>query len=423
MDQNQIGAVQKKIGYSFSNVELLKQAFIRRSFSKENQLKTDNELLEFLGDSVVGSISAEVMIDAFATIIKFENRLYSPLDEGKLTIKRSTIVSEEYLAGRIRALGLHTYLLVSKGDEKLGLIYKDSVQADLFESIIGAIAIDSNYNYAKIRETLITMSDLENVIAKWFKEEKTDRIAELKILCAGNKITNPVYSKSKSKGEYRATCTITLPNKLSGGTIKKTSRECKLISTAYNVAAEMALVELNEVLRKANIVSPTTNIKSFKIVIDKKNPVSQLQELAQKGVLGSMPKYTYKRLKNSNWNCECKVSKYAVIGKGTDVTKKDARKAAAINFLSQIVASPISADAKKTKIENKTNNNSELAKILSIVGEYYKDRGVKSNVSHLVSVIKDSYPDFKAKKYGFKNTNEFLESNGYVVHGYLFRKR
>lgn len=419
MNENQIKIIQDKIEYSFCNVELLKQAFTRKSFAKENQLKTDNELLEFLGDIVMGSITTEIIIDAYAFIMEPDKQLFSILDEGKFSIRRSAIISEQYLAQRIKTLRFYEFLQASKGDEKLRIINNDSVQADLFEAIIGAIAIDSNYNYAKIRKPLIIMLDLEDVISKWFKADNLDKVAELNKICVNNKISMPAYSIKQHSDKYIAICSITLPQNILSIITPSKSREYKLTIAAKNNAAELMIAKVVKLLnnKKSNTL-PKTNVL-LQIKIDKKNPVNQLQELIQKGKIESMPKYTYNQNKDLTWSCECKVAKYTVVGKGISTTKKDAKKEATLSFLSQI-SQPSNILLKSPDLM--VNSTDELKIIINILTMYYKEKGLKSNVSQFVSIVKEKIPEFKAKKYGFKNTNDFIEKQGYIIDGHLFRK-
>lgn len=124
--------IERLIEYSFKNLELLKLAFIHSSNGKPN-----NQRLEFLGDSVLDLIVANILI---------ENKNNS---EGQLTKKRATLVCEENLSDIIRGMGLEKYLTFGKSFK--GEV-SNAVCADLFEAIVGAIYLDCNYSLTQVTE-------------------------------------------------------------------------------------------------------------------------------------------------------------------------------------------------------------------------------------------------------------------------------
>ncbi len=95
-----------------------------------------NERVEFLGDSVID-----------LTISDFLYREFSEEDEGELTIQRANLVSTESFADLSRKLGLGRFLLLGKGEENSGGADKNSVLADLYESIIGMVFICKGFEF------------------------------------------------------------------------------------------------------------------------------------------------------------------------------------------------------------------------------------------------------------------------------------
>ena len=121
--------LQKNIGYKFNNINLLKQALTHRSVSKQN-----NERLEFLGDSVLGSIISQELYQRFPLI-----------DEGQLSRLRSHLVRGQTLAKLATTIQLSEQLILGQGELKSGGFRRESIQADAFEAILGAILLDSDY--------------------------------------------------------------------------------------------------------------------------------------------------------------------------------------------------------------------------------------------------------------------------------------
>ena len=112
-------------------------SFIHRSVSNESNHKINNERLEFLGDAILGAVSA--------------NLLYRNLDdkpEGDLARIKSVVVSEDVLAGIARELQLDSLLILGRGEELSGGRTKKAILADAMEAFIGAIYLDSGYNNA-----------------------------------------------------------------------------------------------------------------------------------------------------------------------------------------------------------------------------------------------------------------------------------
>ena len=121
--------LQKYIDYHFNNVALLKQALTHRSVNKNN-----NERLEFLGDSVLGCVISHELYHRFPLV-----------DEGQLSRLRSSLVRGQTLAKLAKNLNLSETLVLGQGELKSGGFRRESIQADAFEAILGAIFLDSDY--------------------------------------------------------------------------------------------------------------------------------------------------------------------------------------------------------------------------------------------------------------------------------------
>lgn len=135
--------LELKLGYSFQNIKLLDQALTHRSFGAVH-----NERLEFLGDSILGMIIAKELYDRFPKC-----------PEGDLTRMRSTLVRETTLAQLAREFGIGNCLSLGPGELKTGGFRRDSLIADAVESIIGAMFIDDNENFARVRQVVLSWFD------------------------------------------------------------------------------------------------------------------------------------------------------------------------------------------------------------------------------------------------------------------------
>lgn len=126
--------LQVSIGIHFKNVSLLRNAFIHRSYLNEhkNFRSQSNERLEFLGDAILSNIVSRFL---YQTLPK------SP--EGELTQTRAALVRTETLAKIAQNLSLGTYLYLAKGEDDSGGRINNSILANTFEALVGAIYLDS----------------------------------------------------------------------------------------------------------------------------------------------------------------------------------------------------------------------------------------------------------------------------------------
>jgi ribonuclease-3 len=138
--KTQLTSLEKKIGISFRDKGLLKRALTHSSFAYEQQPPTlpDNEVLEFLGDSVVGLVTADFFCSAFPGSA-----------EGDLSKFKSAAASTLSLSQLARKIRLDRYLLLGKGEERSGGRMKKTILADGFEALVGAIYLDQGYEPAR----------------------------------------------------------------------------------------------------------------------------------------------------------------------------------------------------------------------------------------------------------------------------------
>ncbi|MBR1701318.1 MAG: ribonuclease III [Lachnospiraceae bacterium] len=154
-DGYDLNMLERRIGYSFQNKKLLKQALTHSSFINEQKInKTeDYERLEFLGDAVLELVSSDFLFH--------EHR---SLPEGELTKMRASMVCEPALAFCARDLELGEFMLLGKGEELTGGRNRESITSDAMEAVIGAIYLDGGMEPAKAFIDRFVLSDLENKI-------------------------------------------------------------------------------------------------------------------------------------------------------------------------------------------------------------------------------------------------------------------
>ena len=127
-----LDGLEEMLGHKFADRELLLQALSHRSFANEQQEEIpDNEVLEFLGDSVLGFVVSEMLY-----------RQHPDLTEGQMSKFKAFLVSAGMLARKADEIGLGSYLLLGKGEEKTAGREKDSLLANAFEAIIAALYLD-----------------------------------------------------------------------------------------------------------------------------------------------------------------------------------------------------------------------------------------------------------------------------------------
>ncbi len=154
--------LEARIGYVFSDKQLMKRAVTHSSYANEHRLSKMecNERLEFLGDSVLEVVSSDCLYHK-----------YPEKPEGDLTKIRASIVCEPTLAYCAEALKLGEYLLLGKGEEGTGGRGRASIVSDALEALIGALYLDGGFANAKEFILRFIMNDLEH--KQLFYDSKT----------------------------------------------------------------------------------------------------------------------------------------------------------------------------------------------------------------------------------------------------------
>ena len=202
--EKNIKLIEKKIGYTFKDKALLRQAFTRTSYSNEHRgvrgLKyQSNEVLEFFGDSILSAAIVTLLMQDFSE--RYEYGISTTLGEGDFSNIKSKLSDKKNLSVTTGKLGLHKFLLMGEGDRKLGIENEPSVMEDLFESVIGAIYIDSGNDMAAVIKAIATMLEVGSYL-----ESKAPPIQSFKNAlqewCAdkNHRLPPPVYKTVSESG-------------------------------------------------------------------------------------------------------------------------------------------------------------------------------------------------------------------------------
>ena len=160
-----IQELEKKLNYTFRNPALLEEALSHSSYANEHRAAhlNSNERLEFLGDSVLGFVTAEFLFTQ-----------HPDLPEGDLTRIRAALVCEQSLYEVARKLELGRYLKLGRGEEAGGGRGRVSILADATEAIFAAVYLDGGVEAASslIHRVLLDV-EREEVVEERRRDYKT----------------------------------------------------------------------------------------------------------------------------------------------------------------------------------------------------------------------------------------------------------
>lgn len=346
MDFNKsIKEIETKIGYAFKDKSLIRQAFTRTSYCNENRgpsgiIYQSNEVLEFFGDSVLSAAIVTLLMRDFAK--RYENGISTKLDEGDFSNIKSKLSDKKNLSLSIKKIGLEKYLLMGEGDRRLGIENEPSVMEDLFESIIGAIYIDSGNNIEAVTRSVTKMLDIKDYLSAKNPPIQSHKNA-LQEFCAdkSRKLSQPVYKTLSESGPdhkkiYERACYI--GDRIVGIGQGKNQK------LADSEAAKNALIALTEEENKAHPKKKT----------DSPSPLQALKEYAAKNRKPSAEFRDMGEVKSNNpkikqYKIECRFM--GLCASAVAESKREAKLDAADAILSMIKKSE---KAKRTAAKKKT---------------------------------------------------------------------
>ena len=156
-----IKALEAKIGYTFKDRDLAIKAMTHSSYGDGQRTVNDNERLEFLGDRILGLLTAEALYH------------HSDASEGVLARRLNALVRKETCAKIARDIGMSDTLLMSASEEKQGGREKTSILGDACEALIAAIYLDGGYGETQTFYKRFWVPILDDVVKKSAKDPKT----------------------------------------------------------------------------------------------------------------------------------------------------------------------------------------------------------------------------------------------------------
>lgn len=361
--------IEEQIHYCFKNKDLLDQAFTRRSYTIENGGE-NNEVLEFIGDKVLDLAVVKMLTNYYGEVrkedsLKSAKRYYEDVsqtikdlfftkgpffcscNEDELTKLKSRMVQKKNLSSRIDELGLAKYLQMGNGDIENNIQREDSVKEDLFEAILGAVAVDSNWDFLKMEmvvEAMLLPEDFieedqdNNYVRKLFDwSQSTIKMRPIFKYCEGKEsfyfkeVSEEVISQNVFIQGEKFRCYVKVSNDFPVVFMGR--------GKSMGEARMNACMVAYDYLEKNNYITDV----SMSDEIDeptKEKSINQLEILARRGYF-SVPTYSYEEKYDENgnpiWKCTCVVKEYSKKYSATFSSKKEAKKRAAFKMLKKII--------------------------------------------------------------------------------------
>lgn len=324
-------SIQNTIGYEFSNTDLLQQAFVRRSYSEEYGGQ-NNEVLEFIGDKALDLAVIRIMMDEFGQItedkeykeFKLRNPKYfqTKYSEGKFTDIKKDLVQKKALAKSMDRLGFHSQLIMGKGDVSQNIQNQDSVKEDLFEAIIGAITVDSDWDMDEITEAVTTMLDFDSYFER-SEDLNENYVGKVQEWTQKNDFELPRYFYHEYDDKYE--CQILIDEidlNAFGEGISKAKARMDAARQAYHLLLKDGYI-----------------INIYKEAVgeaDEYESLRQINELVQKDLI-SKPKYDFEQEYDEDgdsiWTCTCSIDGVDESFINIGSSKKEAQRESAYEML------------------------------------------------------------------------------------------
>lgn len=162
----EVGALEKKLGFTFKKEDLLVEALTHRSYLNEypRWRLPHNERLEYLGDAVLELLVSEELFDKFPK-----------QPEGQLTVLRAALVNYQILARVAERLGLQDFILMSRGERKDTGRAREVILANAIEAVIGAMYLDQGLEKVRTFVKKNVMANLDEVLkTKSYRDAKSE---------------------------------------------------------------------------------------------------------------------------------------------------------------------------------------------------------------------------------------------------------
>lgn len=361
MNTKDLKIIQERIGYTFRNEDLLQQAFVRRTYSKENGGQ-NNEVLEFIGDKALDFIIVKMLAEEFGYFAsdcedfdkeKDFDEFISEYQENKLTEIKKKMVEKTNLSKCMDNLKLAEYLIMGKGDCKSNVQNELSVKEDLFEAIIGAVALDSNWDLKEIESTIVYMLQPEAILSNDNEVNYVALIQDWTLKKYG--VLPQIHSDGSSY--YEETSPLRIANEIKSMPKRKNSFQVINVQEypKTHFCSRLSFPDINKVfIGYGNSKSEARKDACerayhyldehemlFNIQDEIENPnrdmaINQLEILSRRGYF-SIPIYefeqSYEKDGNPIWKCKGHIEEYKKDFSAKSSSKKDAKRTVAFSML------------------------------------------------------------------------------------------
>ncbi|MDR2265995.1 MAG: hypothetical protein LBE09_00195 [Christensenellaceae bacterium] len=206
MNKLHISTIEDTIEYKFQNVTLLEQAYTFRSFAQEHSDVCSNDLLPIIGNAAIYRFITRFAIAEFMRITPAGLRAKKA--EESISKWRASLISKSYLASRLDILGIASskYLRIGKDDTKGKNYDQDNFKATLFEAIIGAVAVDCNFDTEVLDNCIYTI--LRPEPGEQLDTSCFNFIGQVQYWLTEHKLAQPVYIFEELDGGFKCKATI-----------------------------------------------------------------------------------------------------------------------------------------------------------------------------------------------------------------------
>ena len=212
--------LENKLGYQFRNRALLNTALSHSSYANENraEVRESNERLEFLGDAVLGQVTASYLYLA-----------YPGMPEGQMTRLRAELVCEQSLYNVAKRIELGGFIKLGKGEEHTGGRQRPSILADAVEALIAAMYLDGGLEVARNFIDNYILSQTEIRVEHPMGDYKTE-LQEIIQRKPGQTLQYEIISESGPDHAKEFTVSVLLNGKAIGVGVGRTKKEAEQLS-------------------------------------------------------------------------------------------------------------------------------------------------------------------------------------------------
>jgi ribonuclease-3 len=201
MSEKDMKTLMDMLGHSFGREILLVEALTHSSWSNEHPEDTCNERLEFMGDAVLGFITAGELF-----------RRFPDWDEGMLTAAKAHLVGKDHLQEIAQAMGLTAWLRVGTGERRSDGVYPPSMGVNALEALIGAVFLDGGVEAARRMVLSLLQEPVDRIEREGVPEDPKSRLQALALKMYGKLPVYRIVGQSGPDHDKIFRCSVTTAN-------------------------------------------------------------------------------------------------------------------------------------------------------------------------------------------------------------------